>query len=74
MAGRKRRLWPSAITTPALSQAATARSALDLSRVNGLSTNTCLPAAAALITCSACWVCGVASTTAFTAGSRSTAS
>ena len=43
--------------------------AFERRRVNGFSMKTCLPAAAVRSTCGPCWLCGVAKTTASTAGS-----
>jgi predicted dehydrogenase len=48
--------------------ASSARSALATLSVNGFSMKTGLPAAAARSTCGPCWLCGVAKTTASTAG------
>ena len=49
----QRRFCPMASTTPASAQASTAACALSRVSVKGFSQKTCLPAAAAAITCSA---------------------
>jgi len=64
-------LNPAASTRLASAHAFAAASALARVSANGLSTKTCLPARAAAMTCSACCVCGVASTIASMLGSAS---
>ena len=74
VAGRKRRLWPSASTTPASRQAATAASALALRQGEGLLDEDMLAGARGGDDLLGVLRCGVASTTACTSGSASTAS
>ena len=68
--GQKRRLCPTASTTPASRQASNMRAASARCSASGFSQNTCLRAAAQAITCARCSECGVASSTASMAGSR----
>src|SRR6266850_5921145 len=72
IAGQKRRLWPTARTTPVRRHASSIARASAAASASGFSQNTCLPACAAAIACSRCSECGVASTTAWTESSRST--
>ena len=70
----QRRFCPIASTTPAAAHASTAACALARVSVKGFSQKTCLPAAAAAITCSAWVECGVVRMTASIVSSASTAS
>jgi hypothetical protein len=65
--GWKRRLNPTASTTPAAAAASIVLRALARSSVKGFSTKTCFPLRAACAIWPACWLLGVASTTASTA-------
>src|SRR5436853_4064043 len=71
MAGQKRRLCPTASTTPARSQAPIIARASAARSASGFSQKTCLPARAAAMAWARCTECGVARTTACTEASSS---
>jgi len=58
--GQKRRLWPTASTTPASRQAPNMRSASARVSASGFSQKICFPARAQATTCAGCSECGVA--------------